>query len=335
MKKIYSLLLVLALVLVLAACGSSNDKESGNGNEEAGNTEANNSNEGSENTGNTEANGEESEGTRPETLVMGFVPSQDSDTIADTVEPLAKKLGEELGIEVKGEVMTNYNALVEAMGANQVHIGFIPAFGYVLANEQYGVEVILKSERYGSGSYKAQYIVRADDDIETLADLEGKIWAYGDATSTSGYLFPANQLMEEFDIESTTALENEFFSGSVQTGGHDNSAIEVYEGGADVATTFDDARTEIEDEYPDVMDKLTILGYTDEIPNDTISVTKELDDAFVQEIKETFLSFNDDEDMIEIMKEVYNWDAIIEATDDEYQVVKDTYSKFKDTVGLD
>jgi phosphonate transport system substrate-binding protein len=295
MKRIYSLLLVLALALVLAACG----------------------------------------GSKPETLVIGFVPSQDSDTIADTVEPLADRLSEELGVEVKGEVMTNYNALVEAMGANQVHIGFIPAFGYVLANEQYDIEVILKSERDGSGSYKAQYLVRSDSGIESLADLEGKFWAYGDATSTSGYLFPANQLMEEFDIESATALENEFFSGSVQTGGHDSSAIEVYEGGADVATTFDDARTVIEEEYPDVMDKLTVLGYTEEIPNDTISVTKELDEELVQEIKDTFLSFNDDEEMIEIMREVYNWDAIIEATDDEYKVVKETYSKFKDTVGLD
>lgn len=56
---------------------------------------------------------------KPDQLVMGFVPSQDSDTIADTVEPLAKRLSEELDIEVKGEVMTNYNALVKAMGANQ------------------------------------------------------------------------------------------------------------------------------------------------------------------------------------------------------------------------
>ncbi|SHG32430.1 phosphate/phosphite/phosphonate ABC transporter substrate-binding protein [Ornithinibacillus halophilus] len=298
MKKLYSLVLVLGLSLVLAACG-----------------------------GNDASN--------PDTLVIGFVPSQDSGSIADTVEPLAEKLGEELGKEVDPRVMQNYSALVEAMGSNQVHIGFIPAFGYVLANQEYDVEVILKSIRYGSGTYKAQYLVRSDSGIESLEDLEGKVWAYGDQLSTSGYLFPANQLMEEFGYESAPELESEFFSNTVQTGGHDNSALEVYNGEADVATTFDDVRTELEEEYPDIMDKLTVLTHTDEIPNDTISVTSELDDELVQEIKDIFLSFNDDEEMIQIMDEVYNWDAIDEATDEEYQVVKDTYQKFRDNITID
>lgn len=316
MKKIYSLLLILALALVLAACGSSGDSDSNTSNGDETNESGS------------------SEGEIPETLVMGFVPSQDSDTIADTIEPLAERLSEELGIEVQGNVMTNYNALVEAMGSNQVHIGFIPAFGYVLANEQYDVEVILKSIRYGSGTYKAQYLVREDSGIESLADLEGKIWAYGDQGSTSGYLFPANQLMKEFDYDTAAELESNFFGGTIQTGGHDNSAIAVLEGDADVATTFDDVRTELVKEYPTVMDDLKILDYTEEIPNDTISVTKELDDEFVQKIKDTFLSFNEDDEMIKIMNEVYNWDEIDEATDEEYQVVKDTYQKFKDNIEL-
>ncbi|MCG3419373.1 phosphate/phosphite/phosphonate ABC transporter substrate-binding protein [Oceanobacillus jordanicus] len=320
MKKLYSLLLVLALALFLAACGSSDDSDSSN-------AEGDNSSESSEDSN-------ESSGDTPDTLVMGFVPSQDSDTIADTVEPLADRLGEELGIEVKGQVMTNYNALVEAMGANQVQIGFIPAFGYVLANEQYDVEVILKSIRYGSGTYKAQYLVRSDSGIESLADLEGKVWAYGDKSSTSGYLFPASQLMKEFDYASAPELESGFFSGTVQSGGHDNSALAVYNGEADVATTFDDVRTELEEEYPDVMDKLTVLGYTDEIPNDTISVTRNLDDELVQKIKDAFMSFNDDEEMIKIMNDVYNWDGIDEASDEEYEVVKETYQEFKDNIEL-
>lgn len=325
MKKLYGLLLILALALFLAACGSSDDGDTA---EDANDADTAEETDGADSS-------EEGEGLIPDTLVMGFVPSQDSDTIAETVEPLAERLSEELGVPVQGNVMTNYNALVEAMGANQVHIGFIPAFGYVLAKEQYDVEVILKSIRDGSGTYKAQYIVRADSGIESLEDLEGKIWAYGDQGSTSGYLFPASQLMEEFGYETAAELESDFFGGTLQTGGHDNSAIAVLEGDADVATTFDDVRTVIVEDYPEAMDELVVLGYTEEIPNDTISVTKELDDELVQQIKEVFLSFNDDDEMIKIMNEVYNWDAIDEATDEEYQVVKETYERFKDNITLD
>lgn len=324
MKKLWALLFVLTLAFVLAACGSSDDEKSDdNATEENGEENA---------SGDNGESGEEAGGETPDTIVMGFVPSQDSDKIADTIEPLADRLSEELGIEVKGQVMTDYTALVEAMGANQVQVGFIPAFGYVQANEQYGIEVILKSMRFGSGTYRAQYVVRADSGIESLEDLEGKVWAYGDQGSTSGYLFPANQLMDMFDIPNPTALETEFFSASIQTGGHDNSAQAVYDGDADVATTFEDARTELEEDFPDVMEKLKVIGYTQDIPNDTISVTPELDKELVQKIKDIFLSFNDDEEMISIMKDVYNWDAIEEAEDAEYQVVKDTYAKFKETL---
>ncbi|NBJ71215.1 MULTISPECIES: phosphate/phosphite/phosphonate ABC transporter substrate-binding protein [Clostridia] len=312
MKKWYSLFIVLVLAVVLAACGGSDDSE-----------------------GKDKTSGDSGEkGKTPDTLVMGFVPSQDSDTIADTVKPLADRLSEELGINVEGKVMTNYNALVEAMGSNQVQIGFIPAFGYVLANEQYDVNVILKSVRHGSGTYKAQYVVRADSGIESLKDLEGKVWTYADKGSTSGYLFPAYQMMQEFGYDSGTELETDFFSNTIAAGGHDNAAISVYEGDADVATTFDDVRTELEKEYPDVMDKLKVIEYTDEIPNDTISVTKELDKELVTKIKEAFLSFNDDEEMIKIMNEVYNWDSIDEASDEEYEIVKETYQKFKDDIEL-
>lgn len=304
MKKVFALLFAALLVVGLTACGTSSDSGSG----------------------------DSKDGGDPEKLVMGFVPSQDSDEIADTVKPLADKLSEELGVEVEGQVMTSYSALVEAMGSNQVQIGFLPAFGYVLANEKHGVEVILKSERYGSGTYKAQYVVRADSDIESLEDMEGKAWAIPDLTSTSGFLFPAAQIMDKFNVED---VQSGFFSNTIEAGGHDNALIAVYEGDADVATTFDDARSTIEEDYPDVMEKLKVVEYTAEIPNDTISVSKDLSDDMQKKVKETFLSFNDDEEMIKVMNEVYSWDAIIEADDSEYDVVRDTYEKFKDSISLD
>jgi len=305
MKKLLGLVAVLMLALTLAACGGndSDDKDDA-----------------------------DSGSDTPDKLVMGFVPSQDSENIASTVEPLADRLSEELDIDVEGKVMTNYNALVEALGAGQVQIAFIPAFGYILASEQYDVNVILKSMRDGSGTYKAQYLVREDSGIDSLEDLEGKVWAFSDKGSTAGYLFPAKHLMEELDFDSASDLENDFFDSLIEVGGHDTAAEAVLEGDADVATTFDDVRDNLEEDYPSIREDLKVVDYTIDIPNDTITVPDELSDDLVENIREAFLAFNDDPEMIEIMNEVYNWDGIEEAEDSEYEVVRETYHEFRDLI---
>ncbi|MCP8615788.1 phosphate/phosphite/phosphonate ABC transporter substrate-binding protein [Salirhabdus salicampi] len=317
MKRMkFGVMFVFTIMLaMLTACGSSDE---GNGGDGAG-------------------NGEES--INPDKLVMGFVPSQDAEKIAETAQPLADKLGDVLGKEVEAQTMTSYASLVEAMGNNQVHIGFLPAFGYVLASSKYDVDVILKSERFGSTSYVAQYVVRADSPVNSLDDLEehagDMIWAFGDPSSTSGYLYPAAQLMDKFGLETTTELQNEFFKGVQKTGGHDNTAIAVLEGQADIGTTFDDVRATMTDEYPNIEEDLKIIGYTDQIPNDTVTVPGALDDELTQEILDAFLSFNDDDEMIEIMNEVYNWDAIVEADDSDYDIVRMTYNKLGGNIPLD
>lgn len=319
MKRFLSSLFLISMLFLLAACGS----EDG----EAAETDSQDSSETNEESTESSENAD-----APEKLIMGFVPSQDSDKIADTVQPLADQLSEEIGIPVEGKVMNNYSAVIEGMGSGQIHIGFLPAFAYVLAEEKYDIEVQMKSERYGSDQYRAQYVVKKDSGIESLADLEGKVWAVPDVTSTSGFLFPANEIMNEFDVKD---VQQDFFSQTISAGGHDNAIVALLDGNADVATTFEDARGDLEEEYPNVMEDTKILGYTEWIPNDTISVIPSLSDDLKAEIKESFLSFNDNEEMIQVMNEVYSWDAIVEAESSDYQIVRDTYKKFQDSINID
>ncbi|EGL81721.1 phosphonate ABC transporter, periplasmic phosphonate-binding protein [Caldalkalibacillus thermarum TA2.A1] len=310
-NKLIFLILSMVFVLVLAACGTANEDNAGAGDE---------------------AEGEEAAGGKEEItkLTMGFVPSQDADKIADTVKPLAERLSEILGVEVDAQVMTDYVGLVEGMRTQQIDIGFLPPFGFVQAEERADVQVILKAERNGELSYRAQYNVRADlEDINSVEDLvanEGLRWAYADPTSTSGFLFPASQLMD-MGVENVDTHFNH-----LQVGGHDNALIALLNGDADFATTYEDARERIQDDHPDVMDKIKVVGYTDPIPNDTISLRAGLSEEWVQKIKDAFLSFNDDDEMLEVLNNVYNWTGIAEAKSEDYDIVRTTYERFQDQI---
>jgi len=296
-KTLFSLVMVLMLV-ALTACGGEEKNESSNGNDE--------------------------EITE---LTLGFIPSQEADKIADTVEPLEEKLSEELGIPVKAEVMIDFVGLVEGMRTGKIDIGFLNPFGYVQAEDRADVDVLLKAIRNGGDSYVAQYVVPADSEINSIEDLvntEGLVWAYADTLSTSGYLFPASQLMD-MGVEDLST----HFQHSV-VGGHDNAILSLLDGQADFATTFDDARDTVEGDYPTVKEDLKVIGQTDPIPNDTLSVRSDLPDEWKQKIKDAFLAFNDDEDMMAIMNDVYTWDGIAEAKPEDYDIVREVYSKFED-----
>lgn len=262
-----------------------------------------------------------------DTLVMGFIPSQDAGEIATTAEPLEEFLSEELGIEVQAEVMVDFSGLIEAMRTQQVDIGFLNPFGFVQAENRADVEVILKSVRHGEDSYVAQYTVPADSPIESIEDLleeEGLVWAYADDLSTSGFLFPAKQLID-MGVDN---LDNHFQRFSV--GGHDNAIMQLIDGQADFATTFDDARDTLAGEFPDIYDDLRVIGYTDPIPNDTISVRSGMPEELKQDIVDAFMSLNDNEEMLAIMHEIYTWDGIVEADSEDYDIVREVFAEFED-----
>lgn len=262
-------------------------------------------------------------------LVLGYFPSADVENMAASARPLEEYLSEQLGIPVSGEVMTDYTGLIEAMRNQNADIAFLPPFAFVQAEERANVEVILKAIRDGSDSYVAQYNVAADSDIDSIDDLvdtDGLVWAFTDYTSTSGYLFPAQQLMDL----GVADLESHFTT--IDVGAHDAAILSVLDGQADFATTFEDARVRLEDEIPDIYDQIRVIGTTEEIPNATVSVRSELPEDLKERIQEVFLNMNDDMEMLEVLADVYNWEGFAPAESEDYDVVRDVYSEFEELI---
>lgn len=255
---------------------------------------------------------------KEEVITMGFVPMRDGDALIESVEPLTAMLSEELGVKVKGFTATNYVGVVEGLGSGQVDFGFIPPFAYVLANQESNAQVILTSlNRSGEAFYRSQFLVREDSEINSFQDIRGKIVGFVDPSSTSGYLFPGAHLIGEgIDLERDIDY--------IYSGGHDKSLQLLLNGDIDVAPTFVDVRDRYKDEFPSAMEETRILGYTDNIPNISVTTSGSMDEEMRLKIQEALLNIAESPEGKALLAELFNMHGFVAATDSDYEVIRTT-----------
>jgi len=255
--------------------------------------------------------GEPELGTEENPIVMAFVPSLDSQEVLASGDAIANMLQEETGLVVEPNVGTDFAAVREAMGAGQAHIGWLNTFNYILASEKYDVDVGLVTQRYGTTSYKGQINVGADTGIAALEDLKGKVFCWVDPNSTSGYIIPRIML------EANGIDPDNDFAQTVEAGSHDQVIVAVYNGDCDAGATFDDARDNVEDDFPDVKEKVLVLATTPDIPNDSVSFIKDFPPEMRQQIIDALLAYAETDAGKEALNTLYDIETL-QAADDSF-----------------
>ncbi|MFN0071775.1 MAG: phosphate/phosphite/phosphonate ABC transporter substrate-binding protein [Chloroflexota bacterium] len=266
-------------------------------------------------------------GTKDNPIKMAFVPSSDSQKVLASGEPLGQLLEQETGYSFKVSVPTSYAAVIEAMGANNVDVGWLATFAYVLARDKFGTEAILATVRQGSKTYTGEIIVHADSGINSLDQLRGKKFAFVDPSSASGYLYP-NALLKQ----KLSDYSDNFFSERIFAGGHDKVVIAVHSKQVDAGATFGDsviggpptdARIRVQGTIPDVMEKVKVIAITDPIPNDTVSVRKGLAPEMITRLREGLLKVAQSDDGKKALKDLYQIDGLAPSSDADYNPVRE------------
>ncbi|MDX2437554.1 MAG: PhnD/SsuA/transferrin family substrate-binding protein [Acidobacteriota bacterium] len=80
-------------------------------------------------------------------IQMLFVPSVEQGTLVRRGDELARFVRADSGLTLRSQVPTSYAAVIQALGAGQADVAWIPAFAYVLANARYGAEARLQVVR--------------------------------------------------------------------------------------------------------------------------------------------------------------------------------------------
>lgn len=262
-------------------------------------------------------------GTKKNPIKMYFVPSMEAGKIVTSGKEVADYITEKTGYYFKVAVPTSYASVIEAMGTEETDIAWLATFAYILANEKFGAEVALTAVRKGLDKYKGQFIAQTNSGINSIEDIEGKIIAYTDAASTSGFMYPSALLAKK-----GIKPEKYFFAG-----GHPQCILAVYDGKADVGCTFwapegddgpRDARRAVIETYSDVMEKIKIIGFTDWIPNDTVTFRKDFPKNMREEIVNALLEYANTDEGHETLVKLLDIDNFVRATDADYEVVRQT-----------
>lgn len=247
-------------------------------------------------------------------LKIYFVPSKQPDKIVTMTEPMKGLLTKELkkeGYDVKKvdiKVGTSYEAAGEALASGTADVGFIPGGTYVMYQD--GAKALLTATRAGlnknfsnpaqwndgkpteqtksqSSKYRSLFIAGPSKKGQELAkkvnsgekltweDINSAKWGLSSTTSSAGYIYPSLWLNKNYK-KTISNLKN-----TVTVDSYGSGMARLASGQIDVLPTYADARrdfvgawTKDYKQSQSIWQETNVIGVSQEIYNDTISVSK-------------------------------------------------------------
>lgn len=271
--------------------------------------------------------GEAELGTEENPIIWALVPSGETETVLSGFTAVTEIIYEKTGLVVKPFVATEYAGVIEALSADppKAHMASLATFAYIVAAARDAADVALVSERFGSPSYNGQIFVRADSGLNSIADLQGKTFCRPDPLSTSGWIIPAVTL-QSYGLNPETDLAE-----VVDAGGHEGAVLGVYNGDCDAGSSYVDARSGLEEDYPDIMEATKVIEVSVDIPNDGVQFHPSVPADIRDQIVNVLLTIHETEEGKAAIFEAYEWTKLVAKDDGFY----DPFRQILDAAGVD
>jgi phosphonate transport system substrate-binding protein len=117
------------------------------------------------------------------------------------------------------------------------------------------------------------------------------------------------------------------FSQTIEAGSHNNVITQVYNGDCDAGATFVDARSSVEEDLPDVNEKVVVLATTSDIPNDSVAFIAEFPEETRQQIVTALLAIAASEEGQAALNTLYSIDNLQAADDSFYDAFRADLSR--------
>jgi len=249
----------------------------------------------------------------PAKLRVALLPDENAATLIQNAQPLKTHLEKTLKKTIELVVTTDYSSMIEAMRFGRIEIAYFGPFSYVLAKSKApDIEPFAVGVERGQPFYNSILISQAGGPVQTVADIKGRNFGYGDQASTSSHLMPRAFLVRN-------GLEGNKDYRVVHLGTHDAVARAVQNGqvhaGALSKAIFENliARKTIDSA------KLHTVAITPPIPNYPMVMQGKLDPALKAAIRSAFLDLKD-----RAILKTFRAEGFAATNDKAYDVLRET-----------
>ncbi len=260
-------------------------------------------------------------------LNFGVTPYLSEEQMRASFEPILQALSKKSGQRVNLIIARDYSDLAEKMQVGIVDLGAFSPFSYIEAVETASVKIFATQIVEGSPTYTGLIIARKDSGYTKIDQLEGKVFAFVDPKSASGFLYPRAMLIKQAKDPDV------FFKKTLFAGSHDKVIRAVLDRKVDGGATYDGA-LDITKRKGLQTDLLNILAKTEPIPYDAFTARKDLPADLFKKVRTFFLGLSADKDPLKrilAQKTGIKFTGWVAANDSRYDVVRETaaFSKRK------
>ena len=177
---------------------------------------------------------------------IGILGGENAQDRLTSNECFRAKIEAELGVPVKLFTPADYDGVIQGLLGGTLDYAWLGASAYakVYLTDPEAVEVKLTKQNVdGSTGYYSIGFTRKDTGITSMEEAKGKVFAFADPNSTSGYLVPGAELAAKYGDLKT------YFGEVKMSGGHEQTIVGVANGDFDAGVSWADGLGNWEDGY--------------------------------------------------------------------------------------
>lgn len=194
--------------------------------------------------------------------------------------PLAEYLSGKVGKKIELKLTSDHEGILRDISTGAAQFYFVSPATYAIAHKKYGVEPLVKALTEGKSTYRSVIITKSGGSINSIEDIRGRTFAFGDSHSVSSYIAPRVMLLDA-GIDTKDLLFYEYL------GSHEAVVKAVLEGRFEAGGVTESTAFKYKDKG------IKHVAFSGDLPGFSICVGREVPQSIRSAIESVLTSLSD------------------------------------------